>query len=91
MQFHDYQYLFHKVGGQDVKFEASDQDTTAADLQYFGFLSASGSWIIQRFKITGSIIEYRYAGGQDNYSASWTAKATWAESVWKYYNQLSYL
>lgn len=91
MQINDYRFVYHKVGGHEAKFEASDQDTTSDTIQYFGFLHSDGAWIIQRFKITGAIIEYRYASGQDNYPASWTAKDTWAEGVWKYFHLITTL
>lgn len=63
-------------------FEASDQDTTSATLQYFGFLTQDGNWVIQRFDLTSSnIILYRYAtlsnnAGYSVYSNAWTDRAS---------------
>jgi hypothetical protein len=89
MELHDYRFIYHRVGDQLLRLEASDQDTSDSRYQYFGFLSIDGAWLIQRFDIVGDTIAYRYTAGQGSYSASWAAKATWAEATWKYYNQIS--
>lgn len=67
--------LFHKRGGQDVVFEAANQDLSDATYQYFGYLSADGAWIIQRFHIISSAIIYEYIGGQSvtDYATYWDA------------------
>jgi len=72
---HDYKFIFHKVGGQDVYFEASNQDTTDSTYNYFGYISSSGSWIIQRFEIIASTIIYAYAAGQTrtDYDGYWNS------------------
>ena len=59
----DHKYVFHRVGGHDVHFEVANQDTTATDFQFFGFISDSGSWIILRFEIIASTIQYKYIAG----------------------------
>lgn len=73
IQIADFRFIYHKVGGQEVYFEASNQDTSGATYQYFGYISSSGSWIIQRFHIIGSAIIYRYSAGQDvsDYITRW--------------------
>lgn len=63
-------------------FEASDQDTSDATYQYFGFLTQDGNWAIQRFDLSVSnIISYRYASPKNNigyatYAAAWAAKSS---------------
>jgi len=73
IQVHDYTFVFHKVGGQNVYFEASNQDLTDSTFQYFGYVSSSGSWIVQRFHIIGSAVIYEYYAGQTraDYDALW--------------------
>ena len=68
-------YMLHRVGNHDVVFEASNQDTTSADYNYFGFISAESCWIIQRFHIVGSAIVFAYAAGKDidDYLTHWHA------------------
>lgn len=84
---HDYKFVYHKVGGQDVHFEPSDEDTTGATYQYYGFLSSSGSWLILRFDLTVTdVINYRYAVGQSAYSTAWTARDT---HTYNYFNDIS--
>jgi hypothetical protein len=72
---HDQTFVLHTSGGEDVAFEASNQDTTDATYQYFGYISSGGSWIVQRFHIIGSVIIYEYYAGQDrtDYDALWNA------------------
>ena len=71
----DYKYIFHKVGGQDVYFEAANQDTTDSTYNYFGYISAEGAWVIQRFHIIGSTMKYEYIAGQTRatYDTYWNA------------------
>jgi hypothetical protein len=73
--FQDTSRVFHNEGGQDVIFEAANQDTTDATYQYFGYISASGSWLVQRFEIIDSVIIYTYFAGQKRttYDALWNA------------------
>lgn len=59
----DYRYIFHKVGGHQVHFEVSNQDTTDTTYHYFGYVSSDGAWIIQRFYIVGDTVQYRYIAG----------------------------
>lgn len=75
----DHRFIFHKSGGNDVYFEASNQDTSNATYQYFGYISASGSWIIQRFNIQDNTIIYEYCAGQtrSNYDAVWNASGNY--------------
>ncbi|KKK92199.1 hypothetical protein LCGC14_2705340, partial [marine sediment metagenome] len=60
----DNTFIFHKVGGQEIVFEVSNEDTSSATLQYYGYISSFGSWIIQRFKIKTNAIIYTYAAGK---------------------------
>lgn len=83
IQLQDWSRIFHKVGGQDVIFEAANQDLTDATYQYFGYLSADGSWIIQRFHIISSAIIYEYFGGQAvaDYNNCWDANGIYVGTL----------
>lgn len=75
MIFQDAGRIFHKFGYQDMVFEAANQDLTDSTYQYFGYISATGSWIIQRFHIISAAVIYEYVGGQDinDYITYWNA------------------
>ena len=75
INYQDHNYIFHTVGGHNVCFEASNQDTTDATYQYFGYISPSGSWIVQRFHIITSVIIYEYYAGttRTDYDALWNS------------------
>ena len=78
MQIHDWRRIYGKVGDEYAQFEASDQDTSGAVYQYFGYESSNGAWIIQRFDLSvANVINYRYAGGRTHagYLAAWLGKA----------------
>ena len=72
-------YILHRVGGHDVVFEAANQDTTNATYYYFGYVSASGSWIVQRFHNIGSTIIYEYFSGKlyADYSVLWNVSGVY--------------
>lgn len=70
----DHRFILQKHGKNEViYFEASNQDLSSATYQYFGYISANGLWIIQRFHIIGSAIIYEYAGGKSraDYDSHW--------------------
>ena len=71
---HDHSFQWHKIGGEVVIFEASNQDLTDTTFHYFGYISSFGSWVIQRFKFIGDTVIYAYAAGQSrsDYDALWT-------------------
>jgi len=75
----DFRYIFHDVGGHQLSFEASNQDTTDATKQYFGFISSFGSWIVMRFHIIASAIKYEYTAGKTrtDYDALWNANGVY--------------
>ena len=87
----DFRFIYHTVGGNEARFEISDQDTSDATYQYFGYLHSEAAWIIQRFEIVGSVISYRYVTGKSDYATNWAAKETWAEATWKYFNEITTL
>ena len=65
IQIHDPYILLHKRGGEIVVFVESNQDLTASDYQYFGYINSDGTgWLIQRFHIQSSTVIYEYAAGQ---------------------------
>lgn len=68
----DYAYKYHKFGDHQVVFEISDEDLSG-DPQYYGYLSETGSWLIQERNIASGT--YRYAIGQSDYGTSWTGRA----------------
>lgn len=82
INYQDNKRIFHRYGDQNVIFEASNQDTSDTEYQYFGYISSSGSWIIQRFHIQeeGSTIIYEYSAGQTrtDYDAHWGADGLYA-------------
>lgn len=71
-----------RPGLRSRTYEASDQDTTGATYQYFGFVTQDSNWVIQRFDLSvANVINYRYATtnnntGYTNYAAAWTARAS---------------
>lgn len=79
INFQDHSFVFHRVGGHAVYFEIANQDRTDATYHYFGYVSTSGSWIIQRFHMIGSAVIYEYAGGQarTTYDALWDASGVY--------------
>lgn len=55
-------------------FQASDKDTSANPVIYYGLVNHLGWWIIIKDNVsTGAT---RYAAGQGNYSTSWTDRAS---------------
>lgn len=70
----DYRFIFHTVGGHNVLFEIANQDNTDATDMYYGYIAASGAWIIQKAHVIGSTRIYTYAAGQTrtDYDALWT-------------------
>jgi hypothetical protein len=73
MQFRDYIYARHSKGDYDVLYELSDRDVTGAVNKYYGYLSAEGEWIIQRWDTSAD--SYRYCIGESDYATNWTARA----------------
>jgi len=70
----DYRFIFHKVGGHNVVFEIANQDNTDSTDMYYGYVAASGAWIIQKSHTIGSTKTYTYAAGKnrEDYDALWT-------------------
>lgn len=87
-QIYDHRFVYHSRGGNNVSFEASDQDTSDGTYHYYGFLSSEGSWIIMRFEIGVGTIAYRYASGASGYTTAWTGKDA---LTYKYFNQITEL
>jgi len=87
LQIRDTNFLYHKVGNHDELFNLSDSDD-AADVKYYGYLSASGYWIImQETTSTGA---YRYCAGltpvyKTAVTGAWAIRAT---LTYEYYNEL---
>ena len=42
----DTKRIFHRVGSENMTFEASNQDTSNISYHYFGYIAPEGSWII---------------------------------------------
>lgn len=66
-------------------YEISDEDI-AGDIQYFGYLSQSGKWIIQQRDATTDLVTDRYINGGSSYSTAWTNRAILTPYV--YYNEM---
>jgi len=83
IQYHDPARFYHKEGENAVVFEASHQDNTDATYHYYGYISANGTWIVQRFHFQGSTIIYLYFGGQTiaTYNALWNAAGVYIGSL----------
>lgn len=79
----DNTFIFHKVGGHDIYFEASNQDLTDTTYQYFGYISSFGSWIIQRFHIIASAVIYEYIAGKTrtDYDSYWDTNGIYTASL----------
>ena len=79
LSYQDPGRVFHKVGDQMVVFEAANQDNADATYHYYGYISADGAWMVQRFKYQTNTIIYGYFGGQAiaTYNALWHANGTY--------------
>jgi hypothetical protein len=76
LKFYDPSFVYKGKQDNVLDVEPANQDLTDSTYQYFGFISArTGSWIIQRFKIIGSTVQYHYAQGRQRsiYDAAWNA------------------
>jgi hypothetical protein len=70
----DSDFVYHKIGGLEVRFEISDEDLSSDAVQYFGYLSETGAYIIQQRTVaTGA---YRYNMGASGYVDAWTNRAS---------------
>ena len=76
---YDNTFALHDSGGNEVFFEASNQDLADATHQYFGYISSFGSWLVQRFHIQGDTVIYEYSAGKTrtDYDALWNAAGTY--------------
>jgi hypothetical protein len=70
IEMSDVNYVLHKVGGHNVVFNPSDYVADGV-YKYYGFLSATGTWCIQRIKT--DLTETRYCFGRSGYAAAWVA------------------
>jgi hypothetical protein len=68
----DHLYQYHKVGDHQIVFEIANEDL-AGDPQYFGYLTETGAWMIQKRTIATGI--YLYAIGASAYTTAWTGRA----------------
>lgn len=83
INFHDPGRILHKVGGEMVVFEIANQDNNNATYYYYGYISAYGSWIVQRQHIIGSASIYEYFAGQLRtvYDALWNANGVYVGTL----------
>jgi len=75
MDVKDARQLLHSFGDTSSVFETSDVDDSGTT-QYFGYLNAEGSWIIQEYDMSPSPKTMRYAAGTQDYLAAWTSRAS---------------
>jgi hypothetical protein len=61
-----------------VDFEIANEDTSGT-VQYFGWVSSWGSWIIQKRDTSGTGVVYTYAAGKAlaTYSGNWNASGVY--------------
>jgi len=86
---YDFNFIFHKHGGNRIDFEPSDEDTADATYKYYGYLSSQGAWLIMRFDLTTpNIVLYRYAAGKTGYAANWAGRAGLSYSLFSDINPL---
>lgn len=69
-------------------YEISDEDLSDTNIQYFGYLSLLGRWIIQKRDATTQPATYRFVNGKTDYATAWSAKGSLS---YGYYSALSNL
>lgn len=83
MQIHDFRRIYGKVGDEYAQFEISDEDPLGAGTvsaghtyEFYGYLSSSGAWIIQRGDTTtaSKVVAWRYCGNSTGYAAAWAGR-----------------
>jgi len=92
MELSDFRFIYHKIGGHNVIFEAANQDLTDTEYQYYGFLSNGGAWIIQRFHIIAGAVIYEYAAGAEiiSYLINWDGNGRYTGTLTFYrYDQIA--
>ena len=68
----DYLGILIKRGNNSYQYELSDEYSQAeagfsGDYEFFGYLTTTGAWILQRHQISNG--QWRYVAGQSSYSA----------------------
>ena len=83
IQIRDHKRIFHKFGDQLVIFEIANEDTDGSTYQYYGYISSSGAWIIQRFHVLTNAIVYEYSAGKTrtDYDGYWNAAGRYIGSL----------
>lgn len=86
-RFYDPAFVYSGKKNNFLDVEAANQDTTDATYQYFGYINPrTGAWVIQRFKIIASTIQYHYAQGRQRSSYD----AVWNETTGRYTGALTF-
>lgn len=83
MQIKDTSRKFNKKGGDVAIYEVSDEDISGTT-EYYGYVNADGSWIIQKIDRASNPSTLRYVGGVNSYSTSWANRASLSYDY--YYN-----
>ena len=68
----DFWGLLVKRGNEQFQYELSDEYSQAesgfaGDYEFFGYLTTTGAWILQRHQISNG--QWRYVAGQSNYAS----------------------
>ena len=76
MRIDDRNRIYHKIGGDYVDYEISDeaQNTTDATITYFGWIAHGGAWCIQRETRVGTTSGWKYSAGKADYPTNWAAR-----------------
>ena len=76
LQVDDRNRIYHKVGGDVLTYQISDEATKVGldTTMYFGYLSHGGPWVIMVWDTVAKT--YRYLAGKDGYTAAWAARET---------------
>ena len=74
----DFTMKFHRAGHPVITYVAHDEDVTGAGSiaapHYYGYVTASGAWVIME-RVIGTSGRMRYAFGRSDYETAWAARA----------------
>lgn len=77
ISFLDYTFRMHTRGGHTVVFQSARQDTSSATVQYYGWLSDSGAYVIMKYDMTdaaNTTMTY-YFSKTGVFADDWTGRA----------------
>lgn len=81
MRFFDPSFRYHKIGGHAIDLEIQNEDLSQAGLQYSGYVSADGVWIVQCGETkTGVIWTYEMGKDMTEYASLWNEEGVYTGS-----------